>query len=300
LFLDRFGPRWTTLLGAVLFATGLLLLGLSDSRELDLYIPGFALLCAGGPCIYFAALVMGARLWPERPATITAVLTSANDTSTGVFLVFEVINLYTNLDSSTFFFIYLVAPLLVFLLALLLWPDADDAEAHPVAAARERRASMESARESARLSLDERFEHASSSLRMSPVRRAPTFGDVSPPAEQKRERVKIKKKKLRASQSDTPEKQHSTGSDGKKTKKKKGHKSDDENDAAVDDDGDDDETKHDGIRRRSSHGHKKKKKSSKSEKEASPGRKKEVSFHIDFAKLDSAEQSLESKPAHLV
>ena len=57
-------------------------------------------------------------------------------------------------------------------------------------------------------------------------------------AEQKRERVKIKKKKLRASQSDTPEKQHSTGSDGKKVKKKKGHKSVDENDAAVDDDGD--------------------------------------------------------------
>lgn len=120
-----------------------MLLGFSNSETLDLYIPGFAVICIGGPCLYYSTMVIGVQLWPARPATVTSILTSANDMSTAVFLVFEVINLYTGLPSSKFFFIYLCIPGLLLMFTLFLWPTVDEAAANPVEAARVRRASLD-------------------------------------------------------------------------------------------------------------------------------------------------------------
>jgi len=301
LFLDQFGPRITTIVGTFVFACGLLLLGLAEP-DVDLYIPGFALICIGGPCVYFSALVMGAHLWPQRPATITSILSSAVDTSTGVFLVFEVINLYTGLKSSTFFFIYLIGPLVLFVLAVLLWPSVNEVEDDPVLAARVRRNSFDTDRSDRSedtvpmpSSLDDRFEDTMRSLRISPAPVvAPGFGNENNNNNNNNNtdnnnnsgnaiRVKKKVKKTKKNgEADTPEpvdpsKPSPVSSSHSKKKKKKSARGNE---------------------------HKRNKTSSfldavKPSKDQSPARLKEVSFHLDMNKVgESAE--VDRDPSHLV
>jgi hypothetical protein len=86
-----------------------------------MYMPGFIALCVGGPSVFFATLRL-ADLWPARPSLVTSVLSSAFDTSTAIFLLYELLNSATGLSSSNFFLAYLSVPAVFLLLALFGWP----------------------------------------------------------------------------------------------------------------------------------------------------------------------------------
>ena len=86
ILLDRCGGGAMTALAAACTGGGLAMLGASDSRALDLFLPGYALVTVGGQATLFSALP-AAFLLPGRQTLVLALVSCLFDGSCVVFQV---------------------------------------------------------------------------------------------------------------------------------------------------------------------------------------------------------------------
>ncbi len=121
LFLDKYGPRYCYYLGCVIFATGLLILGLTSNiyikNETLGYLSGFLLVGSGGPFIFQSFLHVSC-LYPNYKGLITTAIVSALEGSCIVFALFNFLYFNYDIVSSTSFYYYSIFTLIVGVLYL--------------------------------------------------------------------------------------------------------------------------------------------------------------------------------------
>ena len=134
-FLDRFGPRNCTLLGAAFLAVGSVLLACAQAPGVvavvgDPYLVGYLLLALGGPATSISGFHLS-NAFPARSGLILALLTGAFDSSSAVFLGYRVLYEGSNGGSSgggrswglqRFFLTYLAVPLFITIFHVTLMP----------------------------------------------------------------------------------------------------------------------------------------------------------------------------------
>ncbi|KAI9670323.1 MAG: hypothetical protein M1831_006537 [Alyxoria varia] len=122
--LDTFGPRVASSIGCVLLTAGSLLLAFASDVKFDGYIPGYLCLGLGGPFIFISSFHLS-NTFPKRSGLILAVLTSAFDTSSAVFLVYRLIYNASNytFTPKKFFLLYLIVPIFIVIAQTFLMPS---------------------------------------------------------------------------------------------------------------------------------------------------------------------------------
>ncbi|KAL2756649.1 hypothetical protein ACRALDRAFT_1062358 [Sodiomyces alcalophilus JCM 7366] len=114
--LDRFGRRVAWVAGCLLFATGCVFMGLSFSfHKFHGYMAGNFFLGLGGSFLFIPSFKL-ANAFPRHSGVIVALVTGAFDASAAVFLFYRMA--YDAADGrhlslNTFFFSYLIVPLLI-------------------------------------------------------------------------------------------------------------------------------------------------------------------------------------------
>eukprot|EP00743_Colponemidia_sp_Colp-15_P003634 GILK01003923.1.p1 GENE.GILK01003923.1~~GILK01003923.1.p1 ORF type:complete len:474 (+),score=63.84 GILK01003923.1:39-1460(+) len=121
-FLDRYGPRWTCTLGSFFFGVGTLLVAISDSKELDLFCPGFCLIAFGGPPVVFSFIHLS-NLFPANKATIIGAFNIMIDCSAVDFALVEMIYSNLGLSRKAIFIAYTVIIGAMCIASIFLWPD---------------------------------------------------------------------------------------------------------------------------------------------------------------------------------
>ncbi|EJD54139.1 hypothetical protein AURDEDRAFT_141988, partial [Auricularia subglabra TFB-10046 SS5] len=116
IILDKIGPRWTSLLGAAMFAVGNVAFGYGQEGPLDTYLLGFIALAIGGPLIYMSAFHLS-NAFPTRSGLVMSLITGAFDVSSVPFLVLYWLDssLHGGLPIRTFFWVYTAIPALIVL-----------------------------------------------------------------------------------------------------------------------------------------------------------------------------------------
>ena len=128
--LDRYGPRVSGVVGALLiFAAALVLrLGAALARQpflarwFDPYSVGYAMLALGGPFVFISSFQL-ANSFPRNSGLVLALLTGAFDSSSALFLFYRVV--YTTMHRvllSQFFTVYLAVPVFIFACQMLIMP----------------------------------------------------------------------------------------------------------------------------------------------------------------------------------
>ncbi|KAI9841774.1 MAG: hypothetical protein M1838_003419 [Thelocarpon superellum] len=123
--LDRYGPRATSIIGCVLFAAGCLVFALAAQiRVVDAYVTGYLLLALGGPFVFIPAFQLS-NTFPAHSGLILSMLTGAFDSSSAVFLVYQIIYERSNstVRPRTFFLAYLIVPVFMLAAQLFLMPS---------------------------------------------------------------------------------------------------------------------------------------------------------------------------------
>lgn len=114
--LDRLGRRAAWVLGCAFFAAGCLSMGLSFSvPKFPGYFAGNFLLALGGSFLFISSFKL-ANAFPRHSGLIVALVTGAFDASAAVFLFYRMAYDATggrHLSLHTFFFSYLVVPVLI-------------------------------------------------------------------------------------------------------------------------------------------------------------------------------------------
>ncbi|CAK4016448.1 MFS general substrate transporter [Lecanosticta acicola] len=124
--LDRYGPRFATIIGAICLAVGAALMATAFSiPDFDGYIAGNIFLSFGGTLIFIPSYQV-ANAFPKYAGTIVAIVTGAFDASAAVFLFFRLAYERSGgtFTPQKFFFGYLIVPALI-LLAQLTIMNAD-------------------------------------------------------------------------------------------------------------------------------------------------------------------------------
>ncbi|KAF2018013.1 MFS general substrate transporter [Aaosphaeria arxii CBS 175.79] len=121
--LDRFGPRVSSIIGAISLAAGALLLAFASKLPFDGYIPGYLFLALGGPFVFIPSFQLS-NTFPQYSGSILALLTGAFDSSSAMFLIYRLIYQATDGDFklSKFFLAYLVVPVYILVVQVLLMP----------------------------------------------------------------------------------------------------------------------------------------------------------------------------------
>jgi len=132
--LDRFGPRFTSLIGCVFLFLGPILLAIApsfDAEKFDGFIPGYLLLALGGPCIYISAFQLS-NAFPINSGLVLSCLTGAFDSSSAVWLGYRLLYQSTvdpddptgkgSISLSMFFACYCIVPVVIVILQLTLMP----------------------------------------------------------------------------------------------------------------------------------------------------------------------------------
>lgn len=122
LILDRFGPRVTSLIGSLLLIAGCLIMALCDKNDQTLPIVGYFLLGIAGPFIQMPCFQFS-ELFGTRKASAMAYLITCFELSTGVFWIFEQLNIRFQMDSSQLFLGYACVGLYCLITSGLFWPD---------------------------------------------------------------------------------------------------------------------------------------------------------------------------------
>ncbi len=121
--LDRYGPKISGCVGAVLLAIGALAMAFAADLPFDAYIPGYLFLALGGPFIFISSVQLS-NTFPKHSGLILALLTGAFDTSSAVFLLYRLI--YQGTDGTfmpkKFFLLYLIVPVFVLVAQLFIMP----------------------------------------------------------------------------------------------------------------------------------------------------------------------------------
>lgn len=123
--LDHYGPRICGITGSILLLIGALLLSKTFPlvQYFDTYLSGYLFLALGGPFVFISSFQL-ANSFPKSSGMILALLTGAFDTSSAVFLVYRII--YQNIKKisiMSFFHIYLVIPVFIFLCQVFIMPQ---------------------------------------------------------------------------------------------------------------------------------------------------------------------------------
>jgi len=118
--LDRIGPRYTNLIGSVCLLAGSLLFAFADSSTFNSFIPAVIFTSIGGPATFLSQFHLSG-LYPRHQSLIVSLVNGAFDSSTVVFLLFEVLHSTLDLSHHTLFLAYSVLPLLMILLVWM-WP----------------------------------------------------------------------------------------------------------------------------------------------------------------------------------
>lgn len=121
--LDRYGPRVSGIVGAILLAIGALLLAFAVQLPFDAYIPGYLFLALGGPFVFISSFQLS-NTFPRHSGLILALLTGAFDSSSAIFLFYRLIYTASNdtLTLQKFFLIYLILPVYILLVQILVMP----------------------------------------------------------------------------------------------------------------------------------------------------------------------------------
>ncbi|KAK3265064.1 hypothetical protein CYMTET_26227 [Cymbomonas tetramitiformis] len=118
--LDVLGPYRTHLGGCVAFAGGSILLGFSNSHSFDAFIPAVVILSFGAGAIFLSQFQI-ADHFPVQYGFIHSLINSAFDSSTVVFLVFNVIH-RQGISRYSLFMGYALVIVGYGLLRLVVWP----------------------------------------------------------------------------------------------------------------------------------------------------------------------------------
>ena len=121
--LDKYGPRVSGIVGAILLAIGTLLLAFAVQLPFDAYIPGYLFLALGGPFVFISSFQLS-NTFPRNSGLILALLTGAFDSSSAIFLFYRLIYTASH-DSFTpqkFFLVYLVVPIYILLVQIFVMP----------------------------------------------------------------------------------------------------------------------------------------------------------------------------------
>jgi len=125
--LDRWGPRRTAAGGSVLFALGCLLFAESGWLPFDSLPLSSICLSVGGPAFYLSSMHLS-RLSPPHSATIVTLFSACFDSSSLVFLLFEVVNSSLGTTSQVLFRWLCLLPALAIAFTVV-WPAGADDEA---------------------------------------------------------------------------------------------------------------------------------------------------------------------------
>lgn len=120
IFLDKFGPKLTSLLSVFLFMGGCALFMIPKPQA---YVPAFALLGFAGPGIYVSIMHLN-NLFPGRQATVLSFFSGTFTVSNFVFKVFRILseqNEWFNLAHLFICFILVLVPF--FLVGGIFWPN---------------------------------------------------------------------------------------------------------------------------------------------------------------------------------
>ena len=124
--LSRWGPRFTSMFGCVVFAAGCAMLAASNLSFDWLHYCGYSVLAVGGAFVYVPSLQL-CRIVPKLSSLMMAVMTSAFDVSAIVFFLMKRIYVLFkgNLTVNQLLGGYLIVPLVAFLLVTSFYPDGD-------------------------------------------------------------------------------------------------------------------------------------------------------------------------------
>ena len=122
--LDKFGPRVSGIVGAVLLAIGALLLAFANQLPFDAYIPGYLFLALGGPFVFISSFQLS-NTFPQNSGLILALLTGAFDSSSAIFLFYRLIYSasHETFTPQKFFLVYLIVPIYVLLVQIFVMPS---------------------------------------------------------------------------------------------------------------------------------------------------------------------------------
>ncbi|KAK2865048.1 hypothetical protein FQN49_003964 [Arthroderma sp. PD_2] len=118
--LDKYGPRFTGGLGAVLLAMGSLLFSSASHFPYDRHLCGYILLAMGGPTVFISSFHLS-NAFPKHSGLILSTLTAAFDGSSALFLLFGGIH-GTKLTLKILFLLYLFVPGLILGCQVFLMP----------------------------------------------------------------------------------------------------------------------------------------------------------------------------------
>lgn len=123
--LDRYGPRFCSLIGCLLIAVGCSLLAFAqDLHPTDAYIPGYLFLALGGPFVFISTFQLS-NTFTRNSGLILSMVTGAFDTSSAIFLLYRL--MYQRSAGAfapkKFFLVYLIIPVLIAAAQLTIMPS---------------------------------------------------------------------------------------------------------------------------------------------------------------------------------
>lgn len=123
MLLDKCGPRFTILCGAVLSLAGALIFAFSGKDALlgNMFCVGYALMAFGGPGIAFSMMHLS-NLFPSRAGTILVIFNVTIDASSIVFAIFEVISRW-GFSYQTIFVGYSIVPMWILCTGPCFWAE---------------------------------------------------------------------------------------------------------------------------------------------------------------------------------
>ena len=124
IFLDRFGMRWSILIGACFMAVGSILFA-CGSPSFDSYIPGYVLIGFGGMPISLGHLRM-AEMLPKHGGLFISAISNAFDAAAFIFFVFKLVYDRWKLSIRVLFLIYANIPATLILFAFFMVPKEKD------------------------------------------------------------------------------------------------------------------------------------------------------------------------------
>ena len=119
--LDKLGPKITGCLGALIMTGGSIMIYLAKAPEYSLLIPGFVVLCSGGPPIAISSYSFS-QLFPEQSGYIMALFIVMLNLSTLVFPIYDLVHFYGHVDLSFLMKIHIGVGIFIFTVSLLFWP----------------------------------------------------------------------------------------------------------------------------------------------------------------------------------
>jgi len=124
LIVDKYGgPRRANLIGCMLVASGILFLSLSDSKTLDLFPVGFALIGLGGPGVHISLFHVALLFPPARKNTIQSFLVGAFVMSGIAFPVERWLIENTSVSRATVLGAHACVLVGMTLVGIRIWPD---------------------------------------------------------------------------------------------------------------------------------------------------------------------------------